>query len=82
MTQEENKDQQENNVTTTTVLGVNNQRRGEYLVDDSELGRYDINNCSLVFNSSVSISYPNVSMQNKKSNYFILSSIRTRIVAG
>jgi hypothetical protein len=68
MTQEENKDQQENNVTTTTtVLGVNNQRRGEYLVDDSELGRYDINNCSLVFNSSVSIGYPNVSMQNKKS---------------
>ena len=42
MTQEENKDQQENNV-TTTVLGVNNQtnqRRGEYLVDNSETGRY------------------------------------------
>lgn len=38
MTQEENKDQQENNV-TTTVLGVNNQtnqRRGEYLIDNSE----------------------------------------------
>jgi hypothetical protein len=29
-----------------------NQRRGEYLVDDSEERRYDINNCSLVFNSS------------------------------
>jgi hypothetical protein len=29
LTQEENKDQQENNV-TTTILGVNNQRRGQH----------------------------------------------------
>ncbi len=38
-----------------TVLGMNNQtnhRRGEYQVDDSEECRYDINNCSLIFNSS------------------------------
>lgn len=67
LTEEENKDQQENNVTTTTVLGVNNQRRGKYLVDNSEVGRYDINNWGLVFNSSGINGYPNASIRNKES---------------
>jgi hypothetical protein len=58
-------------MSTTTVLGMNNQtnqRRGEYLVENSETGRYDINNCSVVFNISDINSYASVRMRTRRAN--------------
>ena len=43
-----------------------NQRRGEYLVDNSETGRYDINNCSVVFNISDINSYASVGCEQEE----------------